>query len=360
MTADTCGERSAHAFSSPIQYLVTDPGVKSRFVGRFACPVLMALMLSACFAQSNKPSKEFYTWNGLEPDKWASAWLINRYISPVSKITIVPVGAKLNGATAFDIPEAVYRRRHGLSTYEGLLHAYGLENDPVLARIGAIINHIEVSPWTTPDGEDVVVVESRYRDLQIQFARTQVPDHCYSGFFDRLYGLLESTPSAPDVASLDAGLEATSVCRDRIEPIAKQLQPTVLEYPINNLLEMLKNGKKVVFVDTREAAEYDEFHIPGAVNVRLRDVNPETAALFAGADLVISYCIKDFRGYEVAQALHGVGVHPVGIMNPYGLKGWKDLGLPVAGREAVSDEAALGALRECVQQNECAEKNGSS
>jgi len=319
----------------------------------FTCPVLIALLLSSCVTHTNTPTKEFYTWNGLEPDKWASAWLIDRHISPTSKVTIIPVGAKLNGATAFDTPEATYRRRHELSTYEDLMQAHGLEKDPILKRIGQIINHIEISPWTTPDGDDALVVESRYRDLQHQFSRSHVPVQCYSGFFDRLYQLLETNSSAANVAGLEAGLDAASVCNERIEPIVEHQQPTVMEYPINNLLEMISNGKKVVFVDTREEPEYNEFHIPGAVNIRLSDVNTETAALFADADLVISYCIKDFRGYEVAQALHRVGVHPVGIMNPYGLKGWKDLGLPVAGRDAVSEEAGLSTLQHCAQYKVC-------
>ena len=316
--------------------------------------VMAVLLLSSCFfAQTNPPTEEFYTWNGLEPDKWASVWLIKRYIAPTSKLSIIPVGAQLNGATAFATPDATYRRRHGLSTYEDLMQAHGLENDPVLKRIGEIINHIEISPWTTPDSNDAFVVESRYRDLQQQFARTHVPVRCYSGFFDRLYRMLERNPSAMNTAGLEASLEVASVCNEGIAPIGERMQSTVLEYPINNLLEMIAKGKRVVFVDTREEPEYDEFHIPGAVNIRLRDVSSETAVQFAEADLVISYCIKDFRGYEVAQALHRVGVQPVGIMKPYGLKGWKDLGLPVTERDAVSDELALTILQQCARQKAC-------
>jgi len=334
---------------------------KYMVVRHFPSLVLAVLLLSSCFfAQTNSPTKVFYTWNGLEPDKWASAWLINRHIAPTSKLSIVPVGAQLSGATAFDTPDATYRRRHGLSTYEGLMQAHGLENDPVLKRIGEIINHIEISPWTTPESDDAFVVENRYRELQQQFARSHVPVRCYSGFFDRLYRMLESNPSAMNTAGLEAGLDVASVCNEEIAPIVERMQPTVLEYPINNLLEMIAKGKKVVFVDTREEPEYDEFHIPGAVNIRLRDISPETAAQFAMADLVISYCIKDFRGYEVAQALHRVGVQPVGIMKPYGLKGWKDLGLPVAERDVVSDEVALTILQQCAQQKACRSTNNKS
>lgn len=327
--------------------------MKALIKRRFVYPVLIVLLLSACFAHESKPIPEFYTWNGLEPDKWASAWLIKRHISPASKVTVVPVGARLSDAIAFDLPEAAYRRRHGLSTYEGLMQAHGLEKDPTLKWIGKIINHIEVSPWITPDSDAAIVVESRYRDLQRHFARRHVPADCYSAFFDRLYRRLAANPAVVNVASLQAALEVGSVCNGQAEPIVEYLQPTVLEYPTRHLLEMIGHGKKVVFVDTREQPEYDEFHIPGAVNIRLRDVNTETAALFTDADLVISYCIKDFRGYEVAQALHRVGVHPVGIMQPYGLKGWKALGLPVAGNDAVSDETALKTLRQCAQQSAC-------
>ncbi|TCK18888.1 rhodanese-related sulfurtransferase [Thiogranum longum] len=333
---------------------------KCLVVCRFISLALSVLLLSSCFVQTSSPAKEFYTWNGLEPDKWASAWLINRHIAPTSKLSILPAGAQLSGAIAFDIPEATYRRRHGLSTYEGLIQAHGLENDPVLKRIGEIINHIEISPWTTPDSDDAIVVENRYRDLQQKFSRNHVPVRCYSGFFDRLYQMLESNPSTMNTIGLEASLDVASICGEDVAPNVEYMQQAVLEYPINNILEMIAKGKKVVFVDTREEPEYDEFHIPGAINIRLRDVSFETVTQLDGADLVISYCIKDFRGYEVAQALRRVGVQPVGIMKPYGLKGWKDLGLPVAERDAVSDEAALTLLQHCAQQKACRNTNNKS
>lgn len=91
----------------------------------------------------------------------------------------------------------------------------------------------------------------------------------------------------------------------------------------------MRAGKNEVFADAREEVEYGEVHIPGAIRLQLRDVASADLQIFAGADHVISYCIKGFRGYEVACALAERGVKNVSTMKPHGLSGWKSLGLPV-------------------------------
>jgi rhodanese-related sulfurtransferase len=61
---------------------------------------------------------------------------------------------------------------------------------------------------------------------------------------------------------------------------------------------------------------------------------------------LIAYCIKDFRGYEVARALRRAGYN-VHVMDDPGLQGWKKAKLPTAGeRPNSSDVQALLALTE--------------
>jgi len=114
--------------------------------------------------------------------------------------------------------------------------------------------------------------------------------------------------------------------------------------PLATTLRRVGDGENVVFVDTRERWEYDEGHIPGAINLRLRDVDEHAAERFADADLVIAYCVKDFRGYEVAKALRGLDV-PAAIMTPHGMRGWIAAGLPVAGGEHLSEADGVSAVR---------------
>ena len=44
------------------------------------------------------------------------------------------------------------------------------------------------------------------------------------------------------------------------------------------------------------------------LNIQIRDVTPALREQLQGADYVVSYCVKDFRGYEMAKALAQVGV----------------------------------------------------
>lgn len=110
----------------------------------------------------------------------------------------------------------------------------------------------------------------------------------------------------------------------------------------------LAGNADLIFVDAREGQEYTEERIPGAVNVPLRDISGNSLASVTNNRQapIIAYCIKDFRGYEVARALKRVGYTNVHVMTDPGLRGWKKAGLPTAGTlPGVSDETALAALR---------------
>lgn len=306
--------------------------------------ITFCFLLSGCFGQSGQ---NYYTWDGLEPDRWSSIWLLKRHIDTTADISILPVGAQVNNAIAVATPTSKIKRTHGFSNYENMLKASTSANDVGLIRIGTIINEIEISPWSSSTPA-VAVVERQFRALQHKFNRVDVPYDCYAGFFDVLYEALNSEAVSDNekyLKTLNTKLDPATVCQSPSETIAKDNDAPVLEYPVDYVLKMINANKTVVFVDTREDDEFDEFHIPGAVNLKLREVDASSAKQFKNADLVISYCIKDFRGYEVALALNKVGVRNTGIMKPYGLKGWKDLALPVTGGD-VSDREALNALKQ--------------
>lgn len=109
----------------------------------------------------------------------------------------------------------------------------------------------------------------------------------------------------------------------------------------------LGSGQRVIFLDAREPAEYSEEHLPGAINLPLRHASDEILKWMVGGETVIAYCIKDFRGYEVARALRRAGFANVRVLDDPGLKGWKKARLPTAGAvPGKSDEQALAALRE--------------
>ncbi len=115
------------------------------------------------------------------------------------------------------------------------------------------------------------------------------------------------------------------------------------------VLQLIRDGKRVVFVDAREKEEFEEEHIPGAINLTLREVNDLAPQLIGQADLVIGYCLKDFRGYEVAKALAEAGVTHLATLKHSGLNGWKADGLPLYKPGKNTEANALAHLKQCAK-----------
>lgn len=293
---------------------------------------------------------DYYTWDGLEPDKWASVWLLENHTNLGIEVQIVPVGAEKRNAVAIDTPTAKYKRIHGKSTYESIYSDLMVHDAPVLVTIGRIIHDLEVNPWNVTSPL-VAVVEQQFRALQEKYNRVGVPTECYTAFFNQLYVLVGESDES-DTDRVLSGLNPDNICALSPTQVKTKDNPQVFEYAISHLLQMIDAGKQVVFVDTREDEEFDEQHIPGAINIKLREVSEPIAESLQDADIVISYCIKDFRGYEVALALNRAGLRQSGIMKPYGIKGWKDRGLPVAS-DTLADSVALTQLKQCAANGGC-------
>ena len=112
------------------------------------------------------------------------------------------------------------------------------------------------------------------------------------------------------------------------------------------VLQHVAEGRKLVFVDSREPDEWAEERLPGAIKLPLRDaVSPSALQSVPTDATLVAYCIKDFRGYEVARALRRAG-YRVHVMDDPGLQGWKKARLPTAGDVPKrSDEQAAQALQ---------------
>ena len=311
---------------------------------------MIALLISAgCALEISQPGTRYITWDGIEPDKWASVWLIKRHIDPQAEVVLRPVGAPTDSGIAFGVPDAKYKRAHGVSIYESLREGFQ-KDDPALQELSRIIHDIEISPWAAKTSEHSDTVEQAFRQLQDHFETRIVPVDCYGRFFDEVYALLSAGSADSDWDPLYGLAEKDPACRAETSTLAsRDNAPFVRRLDTHVVLDHFAADKNVVFVDVREPLEYDEFHIPGAINLRLRDVRPEMKARFEDADLVIAYCIKDFRGFEMARSLAEIGVQNVGIMKPYGIAGWRHLGLPVTSRGGLSEREALDKLGQCAR-----------
>ena len=294
--------------------------------------------------QPLKSTLRFTTWQGIEPDKWATLWLIKRHLSTDSYFLLSPPGETLQqDALAFGVPGASLRRANNESMFRRLKQAMNLDSK-ALDGLDQIIHDVEVNIWDAPAHPHSSWFESMYRQMQARYERDQVPVDCYLAFFDRA-ALLASQPDATP-ADYSSRLSLKEEC-----PGLKQYQQGMI--PQLDHVEILRDitlGKKMVFVDTREDEEFSEVHLPGAQILRLRDVNAESVKRFLDADLVVPYCVKDFRGFEVAKSMKQLGVKHVATLSPNGLKGWLKAGLPVVKAGASSEQQAAQALMQCAME----------
>ena len=72
------------------------------------------VLLSAVQTQG----EEYTTWENMEIDKCASAWLIKRFVDKDAVFRFVPKGELITRGIPFDTPEAQIRRYHNLSAFE--------------------------------------------------------------------------------------------------------------------------------------------------------------------------------------------------------------------------------------------------
>lgn len=292
------------------------------------------------------PRQTVVTDYGLGPDKWATAWLMARHAVPGAELVVVPQGKPLTAGIAFDVPTSPLRRERDHAAFQAVVDHYKI-TDPDLARMAQIVRDIEVNYWGDPDAAESPAIESAFRELQQRHGRYAVAPECYLAFFDRVFDAVRAQRTS------GKGFDPNGLRVDCHALASKEAQGALVpEMPIDTLLTEMKTGKSVVFVDVREPDEFAEAHVPGALNIQLRELDADDIAAVKGADYVVAYCIKDFRGFEMARSLRDAGVSNAVILNPYGIKGWIADGLPTVGAQAMTDAAAKQRLAECVASSQ--------
>lgn len=322
-------------------------------VKSFMLALATAMIAVAVFAAATKddPRPVYVTWDGIGPDKWASIWLIRRHLDPNAEIRLVEPNSDVSGGTAFDVPGSAYLRDANSTTFTQMIKdRLGDGASVEVMAMSKMIDEMEIRRWGVVESSDTGIFEAGFRNLQLAFdARDGVTFACYMAFFDRVEttlatsaGRLDNSITAPDIETCANGVETGNTQAE-----------TVAELPTRDILDRIAAGQKVVFIDTRERAEFDEAHIPGALHVPLRDISAVTGAELADADLVVPYCVKDFRGYEVARALSRLGLDDVAIMNPFGIRGWSNADLPISGMRGQPAQQAMAALQSCAKDTNC-------
>lgn len=317
-----------------------------RLLRRFAGLGLIAVLVIGCSRSSAGPQQVFVTEFGLGPDKWATAWLLTRHAAPTAKLVVVDANDPMPKGIAFDVPDAQFRRIGNRAAFEVVRNAYNVR-DPDVEKLAAVVYDIEVNFWAQNRVAEAPLVEHAFRELQRGREHGAVTPECYVMFFDSVYRAIRAQRMQGKEMSID---DLSVTCESlALDNSAGALVP---EIEIPHLLAEMKRGKSVVFVDVREADEFQEAHIPGAINVTLRDLGADAIDRVKHADYVVSYCVKDFRGFEMAKALRQAGVGNAVILRPYGMKGWLSQGLPMVGTQALGGSEAAAQMSRCIDSSD--------
>lgn len=162
---------------------------------------LVPLLVAALFFTSAETAfaGTYVTWEGSEPDKAATAWLISRFIDTEAEFQFLPPGSSIDAGTAFDTPTAKWRRTNTDTSFELALRDSNVSSDPRLNQIAEYIHLLEFLKWARPTDEAVLRVESGLAKLRTDFGVDIPPLPVFFQYFDQLYKSLD--PSAQKVSS---------------------------------------------------------------------------------------------------------------------------------------------------------------
>lgn len=160
--------------------------------------VIFAFTIQGAFAQGisaeNRQVQVFSTWEGFEPDKCGSIWLIQRFIDSHAIIRFFPKGDPINEGIPFDTPDAKFRRYVSMSTFESLVQYYNLVC-PKLAYIGKIIHDIEINIWERKVMPETISVQDSINKIIHETKDNKQIIEKGNKFFDTLYSELKTGDS---------------------------------------------------------------------------------------------------------------------------------------------------------------------
>ncbi len=121
-------------------------------------------------------------------DRVASAWLIRRFIDPKAKfLWLNRVKDCPKGAVGFDFDGAEFTHVDAKVTFEVLLGCFNLQQDTGLARLGALVHHLDVGGIPIAEGPGFAAIMAGARSIQedddaLLKAMTPVLDSLYAGY----------------------------------------------------------------------------------------------------------------------------------------------------------------------------------
>ncbi len=147
---------------------------------------LLFFIILSPFSTAAAGSNIYTTWENMEIDKCASAWLIKKFIDKNAAFKFFPKGELITEGIPFDVPEAEIRRYHNLSAFEYLMKKYNI-TDPAVRKIGEIIHDLEINYWGTKSVKDSQKISDAVQEI---IETSTSPENSLEKsfmFFDNLY-----------------------------------------------------------------------------------------------------------------------------------------------------------------------------
>ena len=102
--------------------------------------------------------------------------------------------------------------------------------------------------------------------------------------------------------------------------------------------DVLREGGDVTLLDVREASEWEQGHLPGAVHISKSYIEQQIEAAVPDRDArIVTYCAGGVRSLFAAQTLRDMGYTNVASMSG-GFQQWKSQGLPWSSPVVLSNE----------------------
>ena len=155
-------------------------------VAVLACSILFSANV---FAGENRHL--YSTWDVLELDTCASAWLIKNFVDSEAEFRFFGKGELIDEGIAFDTPDANLRRKHNMSTFESVLKEHKL-NDPYLDEIAAMIHSLEVDYWQQGQTEEARLLDKKIKETISAGKSCADVFKKTAGIFSSLYESLKS------------------------------------------------------------------------------------------------------------------------------------------------------------------------
>ena len=131
---------------------------------------------------------KWITREKVKVDRVACPWLIKKFIDPKAEfLWLKRVKDCPKGAVGFDFDGAEFTHVDSKVTFEVLLTSFGLDQDAALARLAALVHHLDVGGIPTAEGPGFATIMAGARSLQpdddaLLKAVTPVLDSLYAGY----------------------------------------------------------------------------------------------------------------------------------------------------------------------------------